>query len=98
MPLASVMADEPKPIPQDGAPVPKDAIDPELVKLRRPPPKVGFITAAGLVIVAVMFLVRLSPDRRFSGSPATPAPASVADVLAGHVALDSYVKIDVEPD
>ena len=98
MPLASVMADEPKPIPQDGAPVPKDAIDPELVKLRRPPPKVGFITAAGLVVVAVMFLIRLSPDRRFAGSSATPEPASVADVLAGHVALDSYVKIDAEPE
>src|SRR5207237_1348955 len=81
MPFASVMADEPQPTAEPGAPVAKDAIDPELVRLGRPRPKVGLVTAAGLVLLSIFFLVRLSPDRRFSGAPEKPARVSLADVL-----------------
>lgn len=97
MPLASVMADEPKPTPEDGAPVSKDAIDPELVRLRGPRPKVGIVTAAGLVILALVFLIKLSPDRRFSGSTDKPEQVAVADVLAGRVAVDRYIALDADP-
>jgi hypothetical protein len=90
------MADEPLSI-EEGAPIPKDQPDPELIRLRGPRPKVGLITAAGLVFLSVLFLVRLNPDRRFSGAPDQPDKVSVADVLGGNVALDRYITVDAEP-
>ena len=97
MQLDSVMADEPKPTAEPGAPVPKDAIDPELVKLRRPGPRVGLLTAAGLVFLSIMYFVRLGPDRRFAGADTAPAKVTVADVLDGKVGADAYVTVDAEP-
>ncbi|HEY1559160.1 MAG TPA: hypothetical protein VGF94_30270 [Kofleriaceae bacterium] len=92
------MGDETKPSAEPGAPVAKDAIDPELVKLRGPRPKVGLITSAGLVFLSILFLVRLSPDRKFSGASSEPASIKVADVLAGKVADNRYVTVtDAEP-
>src|SRR5271170_7519098 len=96
MQLASVMAD-PKPKAESGAPIAKDAIDPELVRLRGPRPKVGLITSAGLVFLSILFLVRLAPDRRFSGANSEPTNVTVADVLAGKVAADGYVTLVAEP-
>jgi hypothetical protein len=104
MPIATVMA-ESTPIdkrsevePRDpGAPIAHDQIDPELVKLARPRPKVGVITAAGLVFLCVMFLLRLGPDRRFAGGSTEPAPVAVADVLAGKVDTDKLVVLAAEP-
>src|SRR3569623_722577 len=81
----------------EGAPIPKDAIDPELIKLGRPRPKIGVITAAGLVFLSVFFLWRLNPDRRFAGSAETPARVTAADIVAGKVALDRFVAVDAEP-
>ena len=52
----------------------RDEIDPDLVKLSRPPPKIGVITAAGLVFLCVFFLIRLGPDRRFGGKQLGPRP------------------------
>ncbi|HEX3478173.1 MAG TPA: hypothetical protein VHT91_24295 [Kofleriaceae bacterium] len=80
-----------------GAPIARDAIDPELIKLARHRPRVGIITAAGLVFLAVLFLIRLDPDRRFAGSRAQPATATVADVLAGKVATEQLVSVAAEP-
>jgi len=80
-----------------GAPIAHDQIDPDLVKLARPRPKVGMITAAGVVFLCIMFLVRLGPDRRFAGSSTEPAPVAVADVLAGKVDTDKLVVITAEP-
>jgi hypothetical protein len=90
--MASAMA-EVRDGASDGAPIAKDAIDPELVKLSRPRPKIGVITAAGLVFLCVFFLIRLQPDRRFAGS-SEPARVAVADVTSGKVAADAYVKLD----
>ncbi|MBA3455639.1 MAG: hypothetical protein H0T42_21270, partial [Deltaproteobacteria bacterium] len=67
-----------------GAPVAKDTIDPDLIKLKRKPAKVSVITAAGVVFLAAMFLVRLHGDRTFSGSDA-PTPTAIADIVAGKV-------------
>jgi hypothetical protein len=90
MPIAG-MADAEK-----GAPIPPDAIDPELVKLRRSPPKVGIITAAGIVFLCAVFLYRLGPDRHFAGA-GTPARPGVADVADGKVAADSFVTVAAAP-
>lgn len=80
-----------------GAPIARDAIDPELVKLARVRPRVGLITAAGLVFLAVLYLIRLSPDRRFAGSRAQPVAATVADIVAGKVDTEQLVSIAAEP-
>ncbi|HET7500801.1 MAG TPA: hypothetical protein VFK02_07355 [Kofleriaceae bacterium] len=92
------MAD-PTPIeqPDPGAPIAPGQIDPDLVKLSRPRPKVGIITAAGLVLLCTMFLIKLGPDRRFAGQGSEPRPATVADVLAGKVETDTLVVLPAEP-
>jgi hypothetical protein len=96
MPAASVMAESIQ--SEAGAPVAKDAIDPDLIKLKRARPKIGLVTSAGLVFLCVLFLVRLGPDRRFAGSDAIPERVEVADVLGGHVTLDRFVNlVNAEP-
>jgi hypothetical protein len=104
MTVASLMAEPTPPSPaatsaelDPGAPIARDAIDPELVKLARQRPRVGLITAAGLVFLAVLFLIKLSPDRRFAGSSAQPVAAPVADILAGKVDTEQLVSIAAEP-
>ena len=77
-----------------GAPIVKDAIDPELIRLARKEPRLGIITAAGLVFLCGFFLLRLSPDRRFAGSPGAPERVALADVAAGKVSDDRYVKLE----
>jgi hypothetical protein len=83
--------------PEAGAPIDKDAIDPELVKLKRARPKIGVITAAGIVFLAALSLIKLNPDRRFGASDAEPSRVTVSDVLADNVGLDRYVTIEAEP-
>lgn len=80
-----------------GAPIAHDQIDPDLVKLARTRPKVGMITAAGLVFLCIVALLRLGPDRRFAGSGTEPAPVTIADVLAGKVGTDQLVVLAAEP-
>lgn len=80
-----------------GAPVPKDAIDPELMNLRRPPPKVGMITAFGIALLCAVFWFRLGPDRAFGGNSETPKGVAIGDVLAGKVAADQFVSLTAEP-
>jgi len=80
-----------------GKPVPKDYVDPELIKLSRPRPKVGVITAAGLVFLSVFFLLRLDPDRRFGGAAEAPPRTTVADVVSGKVGDDAFVSLEAEP-
>jgi hypothetical protein len=82
---------------EEGAPIPPDAIDPELVKLRRARPKVGIITSAGIVFLCAVFLVKLGPDRGFAREPSAPARATVADVTADKLAIDSFVTVDAQP-
>lgn len=83
------------PLPHEpGAPIARDAIDPELIRLSRSRPKVGLITAAGLVFLCGYFLLRLNADRQFAGRDATPARATVADVLANKVAVDHFIALE----
>jgi hypothetical protein len=97
MPVSSAMAEQSTSADEPGAPVAKDAIDPELVKLARPKPRVGLVTALGVVLLCGYFLVKLAPDRRFSGGDAAARHVTASDVLAGKVALDSYVTLEAEP-
>lgn len=78
-----------------GAPISKDAIDPELIKLRRPRPKVGMITAAGVCLLCLLFYVRLGDDRRFASSAARAV--AVGDILDGKVAPEQLITVNVEP-
>jgi hypothetical protein len=79
---------------EPGDKVDKDAIDPDLVKLRRKPLKIGPITCAGIVFLSLLFLLRINPDRKFSGSGSEPQKVAVADVVAGNVGTEKYVAID----
>jgi hypothetical protein len=92
------MAEPSPPTPSEpGAPIARDHIDPDLVKLPRTRLKVGMITAAGLVVVCIVLLLRLTPDRRFAWASATPAEVTAAAVLAGQVDTDQLVSVPVEP-
>lgn len=82
---------------EPGAPIPPDRIDPELVKLGRPRTSIGVVTAAGIVLLCGMALVKLAPDRRFASEPDQPRTVSVADIAAGQVAEDAHVVVDAEP-
>jgi hypothetical protein len=82
---------------ETGAPVPRDAIDPDLIKLQRPRTKVGLVTAAGIVLLCAYFLFRLAPDRHFANASSTPTAVAVSDILAGKVSADEYVVVQAEP-
>ncbi|HEY1552739.1 MAG TPA: hypothetical protein VGG28_33145 [Kofleriaceae bacterium] len=82
-----------------GAPIAKDKIDPDLIKLKRARPKISLVASAGLVFLCGLFLVRLTPDRRFAGSGESPERVQIADVLGDHVAHDHFVELTgVEPE
>ncbi|HET9627740.1 MAG TPA: hypothetical protein VFP84_40560 [Kofleriaceae bacterium] len=90
------MADTPIEQREPGAPVARGEIDPDLVKLARSQPRVGLVTAAGVMFLCLWFLLRLGPDRTFAGAGA-PAPVTVADVVAGKVETERFVKLPAEP-
>ena len=85
-------------------PVAKDRIgarntepDEELIKLaRKGGPKIGVITGLGVVILSVVFVLRLSGDRKFSGDDA-PEKVSVAAIAEGKVAADHFVAVELQP-
>jgi hypothetical protein len=92
------MADSLPTEPRDaGAPFPPGDIDPELIKLARTRPKVGAITAAGLIVLCIMFLVRLAPDRRFGGAGAEPVHVTAADLIAGKIDTEQLITIPGVP-
>jgi hypothetical protein len=79
-----------------GAPVAKDAIDPDLVKLPRTKAKIGVVTAAGVMFLAAFFAVKLNADRRFAGNAESPQTVTVADITAGKVDKDKLVAVQGE--
>ena len=83
---------------EPGAPVAKDAIDPELVKLGRPRPRIGVVTAAGIVFLSILFLWRINGDRKFSGSSSPAEKVTVADIVDGKVGTDRFVAIDASTE
>lgn len=82
--------------PDPGAPVAKDAIDPDLVKLPRTRAKIGMVTAAGVMFLAAFFAYKLNADRRFAGN-GEPTTVSVADITANKIDRDTLVAVKAEP-
>jgi hypothetical protein len=82
---------------EPGAPIAPGEIDPDLVKLARSRPRIGVITAAGLVVLSFMFLIRLGDDRRFGCASERATPATVASILAGQVEPEQLVTVTAEP-
>lgn len=99
MPIASVMADEtaaePAELPKLGAKNVEP--DPGLIKLSRSRPKIGALTALGVLFLAVFFLLKLNPDRRFAGNGEPPTPVTAAELAAGKIDDDAYVAVPGEP-
>jgi hypothetical protein len=97
------MAEDVKTVPDEpGAPVPKGTIDPELldlanIKLARTKLRIGALTSAGVMFLALFFVIKLNPDRRFSGEPEVARRVTVADIAAGKVGKDAHVIVDAEP-
>jgi hypothetical protein len=100
MQIASAMADETTLEPADppqllGSKNVKP--DEELISLARTRPNIRALTAAGVVFLALFFLLKLNPDRRFSGNDEAPASVTLADLANGKVEEDSYVSVTAEP-
>lgn len=85
------MADAPA--REEGAPIGKDEIDPELVSLRRAAPRVGVVTAAAVVLLCLVLMVRMRHDLAFARAGDEPRAVTIDDVVAGKVADDSHVTI-----
>ena len=104
MQISSVMADDVTTAAdlEPGAPVPRDYKDDELIALsktlrKRGGPKIGVITAAGVVFLCALFLYRLNSDRRFGGNAESPRQVAVTEILGGNVDRDAYVSVQAEP-
>jgi hypothetical protein len=93
------MADDETPDPMQKPKVGAKNVEPdeELIKLRRSRPKIGALTAAGVLFLAIFFLLKLNPDRRFAGQGDTPAKVGMADLAAGKVERDAFVAVPGEP-
>src|SRR5438067_4893153 len=79
--------------PEPGAPVPKDAVDPELVNLRRTT-QVGMVTSLAVLVLCAVLAVRLWPDFQFAGEGA-PRATTVDAIAHGQVADESAVTVPV---
>ena len=82
---------------EPGAPIPKDAIDPDLVKLSRGRPKIGIVTSVGMVFLCTFFFFRLRTDRHFGGESDTPRATKVEAILSGNVTAESFVEVSARP-
>src|SRR4051812_43217103 len=51
------MADDDRNDLEAGAPIGKDVLDPELISLRRPAPRIGALAAASIVVLCVALMV-----------------------------------------
>jgi hypothetical protein len=100
MQIASAMADETTPERADKPELlgsKNVAPDPDLISLARTRPNIRVLTAAGVVFLAFFFLLKLNPDRRFSGNDDAPRSTTIADLVKGNVDEDSYVSVPAEP-
>ncbi|MBL8621546.1 MAG: hypothetical protein JNK64_09590 [Myxococcales bacterium] len=93
---ALAMADDANREP--GAPIGKDEIDPDLIRLPRGALQVGIIAAAGVLILCVALLVRLRHDVGYARESDTPKPVTAADIVAGKIGDNRYVTLEAPPD
>ena len=93
---ALAMADDANREP--GAPIGKDEIDPDLIRLPRGALQVGIIAAVGVLILCVALLVRLRHDVGYARESDTPKAVTAADIVAGKVDDNRYVTVEAPPD
>ena len=98
----TAMADDDRTDPpasgEPGAPIGKDTLDPELVSLRRPAPRIGMVAAAAVVALCLVLMVRLRHDFAFARAGGTPRTVTVAELVAGKVGADSFVTVTAPAD
>jgi hypothetical protein len=87
---------------EPGAPIPPDAIDPELVNLSTPLPRRHPLVAVAVLIVAVLLLYRMRTDLQYALLPNTPTElGAVVDAQkSGKLASagGTFVRFDGLPD
>ena len=80
-----------------GRPRERDELDPELLVLPRPRPRIGPLLALSVLVFCAYFLVRLRSDLVFAHRGDDPVQVKgVAGALAA--ADDSYIELDAVPD
>lgn len=79
-----------------GAPFPKDELDPDLIKIRRPPLRIGLLSSGAIIMVSLFLVFRMNADRQFAnGSGArTVTPAEIA---SGKIANNTLVRVAAAP-
>lgn len=87
---------------EPGAPIPPDAVDPELLKLSVPLPRRHPLVAVAVLIVAGLLLYRLRGDISYALKPAEPVDvgSAAAALKVGKLAphIDGYVRLGGMPD
>jgi hypothetical protein len=85
------------PADHPGRPRGRDEVDPDLLVLPRPRPRIGPLLALSVLVFCAYFLVRLRSDLVFAHSG--PDPERVVDVAGAMSAeLDSYIELAAAPD
>jgi len=83
---------------EPGEPFPDDAVDPELIALRRTSEGVGPVLCVSVLVFCAYMMVSLRADLKFSREPDTPREIdAVADLLADDL-QDRYVNVRAVPD
>lgn len=87
---------------EPGAPIPADAVDPELLKLPVPLPRRHPLVAVAVLIVAGLLLYRLRGDISYALKPAEPVDvgSAAAALKVGKLTqhIDGYVRLSGMPD
>lgn len=85
-----------------GAPIPPDAVDPELIRLSVPTPRRHPGVAIAVLVVSLLLIYRLRTDLRYALQPAEPqAIGAVTAAVAGGklpTAIDGFVSLTGVPD
>ncbi|MCS6915827.1 MAG: hypothetical protein RMK29_02825 [Myxococcales bacterium] len=102
--MAEALGDQAAPAAQDpreeGAPIPPDAVDPELIRLPPPRRPRSPVLALAVVVLGSGVLYRLMPDLRYALQPLQPAELGEARLALSHPALlpGRYVALGGMPD
>jgi len=76
--------------PEAGAPIARDAIDPDLIKLARTNVRIGIVTCLAIVVLCVYFILR------FGGADDKAIVADAGDVAHGRIAPDTYLTVETQ--
>lgn len=82
----------------EGAPIPQDAVDPELLRLPRPRLRRHPVLALAVVALGGLVLLRLQGDLRYALQPATPVDKGEARALRLDLEPGGFIALRAEPD